>query len=471
MATADRRAIGAGMPEAVLIERAGRAIAAHAVRLLGGRYGRRIVVVSGKGNNGADGRVAAALLRARGVGVDAYDLASGVDGIERAVSRADLAIDAMFGTGFRGALEGDAARVAHAFRDVRTLAVDIPSGVDGATGEVRGDVVQAVETVCFAAWKPGLLFEPGRSRAGPVHVVDIGIDVGVPRLGVTERVDLALPVRDASAHKWSAALFVFGGSTGMTGAPMLAARAAARTGAGMVVCGLPGTAAAVASGGEIVTRALAATPRGQFDEDAARVVLKDVTRFGALAVGPGLGRDDRAQAACRRLIAEAAVPIVVDADALNALAIDPAALRVRHAAGFPCPVLTPHTGEYERLAGRPVGADRVAAARDLAARLSAVVVLKGPGTVIAHPDGTAAVNPTGTPALATAGTGDVLTGVIGALLAQGVDPFVAATTATYVHGCAATVAGTGPELVAMDLVGALHPTLHALRLGRDPREG
>ena len=366
MATADRRAIAAGTPEALLIERAGRAIAAHAVRLLGGRYGRRIVIVSGKGNNGADGRVAAALLRARGVGVDAYDLASGVDGIERAVSRADLAIDAMFGTGFRGALEADAARVAHVFRDVRTLAVDIPSGVDGATGEVRGDAVQAVETVCFAAWKPGLLFEPGRSRAGHVHVVDIGIDVGVPQLGVTERVDLALPVRDASAHKWSAALLVFGGSTGMTGAPMLAARAAARTGAGMVVCGLPGAAAAVASGGEIVTRALPATPDGHFDEEAARVVLKDVTRFGALAVGPGLGRDDRAQAACRRLIAEAAVPIVVDADALNALAIDPAALRVRHAAGFPRPVLTPHAGEYERLAGRPVGADRVAAARDLA---------------------------------------------------------------------------------------------------------
>ena len=150
-----------------------------------------------------------------------------------------------------------------------------------------------------------------------MHVVDIGIDVGVPQLGVTERVDLALPVRDASAHKWSAALFVFGGSTGMTGAPMLAARAAARTGAGMVVCGLPGAAAAVASGGEIVTRALPATPDGHFDEDAARVVLKDVTRFGALAVGPGLGRDERAQAACRRLIAEAAVPIVVDADALK----------------------------------------------------------------------------------------------------------------------------------------------------------
>jgi NAD(P)H-hydrate epimerase len=264
---------------------------------------------------------------------------------------------------------------------------------------------------------------------------------------------------------------VFGGSNGLTGAPLMAARAGARAGAGMVVCSLPGReAAAAASGAEIVTRALPATDDGDMDEDAARVALKDITRFKALAIGPGLGRDDRAQAAARRLVAEAPIPVVVDADALNALAVDSAPLRVRHASGLPPAVLTPHAGEYERLAGHPVGDDRVAAARELARATDAIVLLKGPGTVIATPDGDATINPTDTAALATAGTGDVLTGIIGGLLANGADPRTAAITGAYVHGRAALAAGTAPDLVAIDLIGALHPTLDALRSGRDPWE-
>ncbi len=239
----------------------------------------------------------------------------------------------------------------------------------------------------------------------------------------------------------------------------------------MVVCGLPGTAAAArASGAEIVTRALPATPEGALDLDAARIVVKELDRFHAVVVGPGVGRDDRSQAAVQRIIAECRAPIVVDADALNALAVDPAPLRVRHAAGLPPAVLTPHAGEYQRLAGVAVGADRVAAARDLAARLDAIVLLKGPGTVVAEPSGNAVINRTDGPALAAAGTGDVLSGVIGGLLANGAPPFVAAATGAYVHGRAATAAGTGAELVATDLLGALHPTLEALRSGRDPWE-
>ncbi|GIU90191.1 MAG: bifunctional NAD(P)H-hydrate repair enzyme [Acidimicrobiia bacterium] len=477
MAEADRRAIEGGTAFEVLVERAGRAVAAHARRILGGAYGRRVVVLCGRGNNGADGHVAARLLRAAGVGVDVFDALDAVDGIDRAVSRADLAIDAMFGTGFRGALEGGAARAADAVAALPTLAVDIPSGVDGATGEVRGGAVRATETVCFAALKPGLLFEPGRSHAGRVHVVDIGIDVtfasgsGAPRLGVAERADLWLPRRDATDHKWSHALFVVGGSVGMVGAPMMVAHAAARCGAGMVVAGLPGVETArLASGSEVVVRALPATPEGSLDEDAARVVLKDAHRFHALSVGPGLGRDDRAHAAARRLVAEAPIPVVVDADALNALAVDAAALRVRAAAGLPPAVLTPHAGEYERLAGRPVGGDRVEAARHLARATGAVVCLKGPGTVVAAPDGRAAVNRTDGPALATAGSGDVLTGIVGGLLANGADPFTAAVTGAHLQGRAARTAGTGDALVAIDLIEALPRTLDALRTGSDPWE-
>lgn len=482
MGAADARAIAAGTPEAALVERAGRAVAAHARRMLGGTYGRRVVVVAGRGNNGADGRVAARALARQGIGTEVFDLAGDVDParLARALARADLAIDAMFGTGFRGALDGDAAAAALAMRAVPTLAVDVPSGVDGATGAVRGEVVHASETVCFAAWKPGLLFEPGRSCAGRVHVVDIGIDVTVdvrtdqradgrcPPAGVIERDDLRLPARGPTDHKWSAALLVVGGSPGMLGAPYLSAHAAARCGAGMVVVGIPGSAATAAPPvSELVTRALPATDHGTLDPHAARVVLRDLARFHALVIGPGIGTDERARDAARVLVAEAPLPVVVDADALNALATDPAPLRVRRAAGLPPAILTPHAGEYERLAGAAVGDDRIGAARTLAARTDAIVVLKGPGTVIAHPDGRAAVNPTDTAALATAGSGDVLTGIVGGLLAGGVDPFDAAVTGAYVQGSAAHLAATGDALVAIDLLGALAPTLLALRSGRD----
>jgi NAD(P)H-hydrate epimerase len=354
---------------------------------------------------------------------------------------------------------------------ITVLAVDIPSGVDGATGATAGGAVHAAETVCFQALKPGLLFEPGRTLAGRVHVVDIGIDIGDASIRVPEVSDLSLPQRSPTMHKWSAALLVVGGSTGMIGAPLMVAHAGARCGAGMVVCGVPGQeAAARVSGSEIVARALPAAADGSLDEDAGRVALKEIGRYTALAIGPGLGRELGAQNAARRLMAEAAIPIVVDADGLNALAADPAPLRVRRAAHLPRAVLTPHAGEYERLAGRPVGTDRIEAARALARDTDTVVLLKGPGTVIAAPDGTAIVNATDSAALASAGTGDVLTGIIGGLLANGVEPFTAAYSGAYVHGRAALAAGTAPDLVATDLITALPPTLGALRSGTDPWE-
>jgi NAD(P)H-hydrate epimerase len=257
----------------------------------------------------------------------------------------------------------------------------------------------------------------------------------------------------------------------MVGAPVFAGRAALRTGAGMVVCAVPGPAAAAqVSGRELVARALPATSDAALDEDAAAAVLKELARYRALAIGPGLGRDPRTQSAIRRIVAEGDAAMVIDADALNAIAVDPSVLETRRHAGLPPVVLTPHEGEYERLAGRSVGEDRVAAARELAARLHAIVLLKGPATVVAEPEGRAVVNRTGGPALATAGTGDVLTGVIAGLVAQGVDPFDAAATGAYVHGRAAEAAPAAPDIVASDLVRALPRTLQALRTGRDPWE-
>ena len=485
MAAADRRAIDAGTPEPVLVERAGRAVAWDARRLLGGCYGRRVVVLAGKGHNGEDGAVAARALADWGARVDVVRLSGGIDreSASRSIGRSHLVIDAMFGTGFRGELGDDASWLAGELLSaaVPVLAVDVPSGVDGLTGRVVGSAVMATATTCFAALKPGLLFEPGRTHAGQVRVVDIGVDVsegGEPAVRCTTSADVAAVVglnprvNDPEAHKWSAGVLVIGGSRGMIGAPLLAARAAARTGSGMVVVGVPGDAAATAaSGSEVVVRSLPATPEGGFDEDAGRIVVRDLAgRFGSIGLGPGIGRDPRGLQAARRIVAEAPCAMVVDADALNALADDPAPMRVRHAAGLARPVLTPHAGEYERLAGEPVGDDRIAAARRLAERTRAVVLLKGPGTVVATPGGRVAVCPHGGPELAAAGTGDVLTGVIAALLAFGAEAFEAAAAAAWLQAEAALDAGTGASLVASDLLAALGPTIAALRAPNAPED-
>jgi NAD(P)H-hydrate epimerase len=480
MAARDSAAIAGGVSETVLVDRAGAAVARGARRLLGGAYGRRVVIVCGKGNNGADGRVAGQRLAGWGARVDRFDLA-GVEqpvlnrhNFDRALDRADLAVDAMFGTGFRGPLEGDAAFAADAITAAPcpVLAVDIPSGVDGVTGAVRGPAaVEATATVCLAALKPGLLLYPGAALAGDVAVADIGIDPRTPppSLGVTEEADVAawLPRREPESHKWSVGgVYVVGGSQGMTGAVMLASRAALRAGAGIVVAGLPGDAAPRASGGEVITRSLPATPTGALDEAAAEAVLDGLDRFRALVVGPGLGRAPATVAAVRRLVAEAPIPLVLDADGLNALDGDVDLLAGRRAAT----VITPHAGEYARLAGEKVGEDRVGAARRLAERAGAVVVLKGSRTVIADPTGRAAINTTGGAWLATAGTGDVLSGMIGALTAIGLPAFRAGAAGAWVHGRASDAAGHA-GLVAGDLIDALPAVLAGLAAGAPPDAG
>lgn len=467
MGEADAAAISSGVPAAELVERAGGAVARAARGLLGGTYGRRVVVIAGKGNNGADGLVAGRLLASWGARVDVFRLADGIEPgrLARALRRADLAVDAMFGTGFRGPLAGDAAAAVSALEDtdLPVLAVDIPSGVDGGTGTVPGPAVSATLTVCLAALKPGLLFFPGAGHAGRVEVADIGVAPGEVSTWVAGDGDVArwLPSRPFESHKWSVgAVYVVGGSEGMAGAAMLSARAALRAGAGLVVAGLPGKAAAAASGSEIITRSLPATPGGALDETGSKEVLDGLERFGALVVGPGLGRKKPTVAAVKRLVAEAPVPVVLDADGLNALGEDRDPLiirsRLEESGGRlgGASVLTPHAGEFERLAGEPVGDDRLSSARRLARWSGGVVLLKGSRTVVAAPDGRAAVNLTGGPWLATAGTGDVLSGIVGAFLARGVAPFEAAVAAAFVHGRAADVAGHA-GLVAGDLITAL----------------
>jgi ADP-dependent NAD(P)H-hydrate dehydratase / NAD(P)H-hydrate epimerase len=479
MGEADRRTIASGTPVEVLMERAGRAVAWEVRRVAHGAYGRRVVVVCGKGNNGGDGFVAARTLTGWGMKVETFALADGVHHgrFDRALAAADVCVDAMFGTGFQGALADDAALVARRLEGWPgpTVAIDVPSGVDGLTGAVRGPTVHAHSTVTFAARKPGLVFEPGRSHAGRIVVVDIGIDVGDPAAWLPDASEVGrwITPRPPDAHKWLSGVMVVGGSAGMTGAPMFVGHAAMRAGAGIVWCGLPGEEAAhAASGTEVITRPLPASPDGLLASAAADTVLASIGRFRALALGPGLGSGPTVRLAVCALVAAARVPMVLDADGLNALAGDVAPLRSRHTLGA-ATVLTPHEGEYERLMGAPVGGDRIAAARALAERSGAVVVLKGPGTVIAEPGTTGRVvlNPTGDAGLATAGSGDVLTGVVAGFLARGMDPFAAAAAAAFVHGRAADRLGEsgGPGFVAGDLIQEIPPTLYEVM--HDARTG
>ena len=456
MGAADARTIAAGTLESVLMTRAGGAVAWTVRRVLGGTYGRRVVVLCGTGNNGGDGRIAAAALRAWGAHVDVVEVRAPVDArTPHVFARADVIVDAMYGTGFRGVLGGAAAELVARTEtaDATVVAVDIPSGVEGLTGAVRGPAVCADHTVTFAAPKPGLWFHPGRALAGVVTVVDIGIDLGpeAARTVIVEAADVAgwVPRRSATTHKWRAGVLVVGGSNGMTGAPMLVGRAALRLGAGIVWAALPGRCAERGSGTEIITHALPDADAGVLTMDGADEVLAIADRFGAVVLGPGLGRDDATTAAVRKLVRDLDHPLVLDADALHALSgIGDGDALVRERAAPT--ILTPHDGEFAQVTGAAPGDDRIDAARGLAARTESVVLLKGPTTVVAAPDGRVRVNPTGGPSLATAGSGDVLAGMIGAFCAQGMKVFDAAAAASFVHGRAADHAGhTG--LIAGDL--------------------
>ena len=443
----EMRAVDRAAPEPVevLVERAGSAVARVALSMLGGAYGRRVVVVAGKGNNGADGLVAADRLRRRGARVHVIDAGDQPDRLPRS----DLVIDAAYGTGFRGdyaAPDPSGAPV---------LAVDIPSGIDGLTGEAGDGAVRATATVSFAALKPGLLLGAGFEHAGQVSVVDIGLDVSRSTISLIEASDVGgwLPDRPRDSHKWKSAIWMVAGSPGMTGAADMAARAAMRAGAGTVRLGIPGQPPAPRYP-EIIGRDL---PSESWDDD---VIAGDLGRMKAVVLGPGLGRSDATAAAVRRLLAKAELPVVVDADALYALgSLDdpPRFLRRR-----PGPtILTPHDGEFNRLAGCPPGPRRISAVRHLAFTTGATVLLKGSTTIVADPAGDVLLTTAGDARLATAGSGDVLAGVVGALLAQGLPAPQAAAAGAFIHGTAAGL-GWKRGLVAGDLLDLLPGVINQL---------
>lgn len=442
----EMRAVDAAAPQPVeeLISRAGGHVARVALEMLGGSYGRRVVVVAGKGNNGADGREAARRLRRRGVRVSVIDAASA----PRRLPPCDLVIDAAYGTGFHG------EHLCPEPGEAMVLAVDVPSGIDGLTGSAHGRPVTADVTVCMQALKPGLLLGRGPDHAGEVVVVDLGLDVSSSSIGVVQAHDVAAswPVRPVDAHKWASAVYVCAGSTGMPGAAHLAALGAQRSGAGMV---------RVATRADVdVATPLEAVGRELPAHGWADTVLAEVGRFGSLVVGPGLGRDETTVSEIRRLLVAAPVPAVVDADALFALGSSKDAAGLLAQRHQPT-VLTPHAGEFARLFGSPDGDDLLGETRRLAAEVGAVVALKGPVTVIAEPTGEVRMVTHGDQRLATAGTGDVLAGVVGTALARGADPLEGMAAAAWVHAEAAHH-GAPSGLVAGDVADALPEVLSAV---------
>ncbi|MGZ5349584.1 MAG: NAD(P)H-hydrate dehydratase [Actinomycetota bacterium] len=486
----DRATQEAGTPAEVLMERAGRAVARAAVDLVGGVYGRRAVVVCGKGNNGGDGLVAARHLARWGmrVAVIAVETADALRepaasnlarldevgvhvrgwssaALRHELSRADVAIDALFGTGFRGFPEDAWADAIEGMDEgaAPVVAVDIPSGVNGATGAVEGLAVRADVTVTFGAAKVGAVLLPGAEYAGAVRVVDIGFPDELLRADayLVESSDVAgwLPTRPIDTHKRATGvLVVVAGSRGMTGAPVLVAEAAARIGAGLVTVAAPAEIVPTIQAHltEATFLPLPTMGSGSVAGDALPPVLELLGRADALAIGPGLTTDEETAGFVRDLVRASPVPVVVDADALNAFEGRTADLADRKAAG----ILTPHAGEFARLTGlsaRELDVDRLGHVRRLAHDAGAVALLKGSRTIVVDDREAARINPTGGPVLATAGSGDVLTGMIGGLVARGLAPSDAAAAAAYVHGVAGMLAGrrTGDGTLAGDIARAI----------------
>jgi ADP-dependent NAD(P)H-hydrate dehydratase / NAD(P)H-hydrate epimerase len=427
----EMRAAEAGHDVDAMMERAGAAVAEALMR----RFpdARRIEVYAGGGANGGDGRIAADILRGQGR--------------ELVEERPDVVIDALLGTGLKGAPRDDTAQLIEQINSagVPVLAVDIPSGVNASTGEVAGAAVRADVSVTMHGPKVGLAIAPGRFHAGEVEVADIGLDAAETehRL-VTPEILAEVPRRSAQSNKYTAGhVLVIGGSRGLTGAPALAARAALRADAGYVTIAAPAESLPVLE--TLVLEAVKRPVEQVFDIPA-----------DAVAVGPGMGRSEGAKALVRRVLTDVHVPTVVDADALFEL--EPGAWPAPH-------VLTPHEGELGRLLARQSGevaAHRLASVQAAAERFGCVVVLKGEDSLIARPGGGVLVSALGLPSLATAGTGDVLTGVTAAFLAKGMEPQRAAAAACAAQQLAAHEAPHRFGLVASDVVEALPRAL-----GRD----
>lgn len=481
----DKRAIEeAGIPGIALMENAGRAVAIVVAERLRRESAvpvtqRRVCIVCGKGNNGGDGFVAARHLANFGAKVKVFLLCrkSEVSGdaatnlralnymgieaeevsleemqrVKISFSISDILVDAIFGTGFKGEINGLIGTVIDAMNDSGRpiVSVDIPSGLDASTGKVSVKCVRATCTVTMGAPKLGLLLYPGAEFAGELAIANIGIPGSLfaqeklkCHLLSAQEVRSWIPSRRPDTHKTNfGRVLVVAGSEGMTGAACLASMAALKSGAGLVTLAVPRSLSDYVDMKltEVIVKPLPETESRSAALNGEGVIATLLERNDVLAIGPGMSMNNETSQLIRKVLTMCSCPVVADADALNAISVDPEILK---AIRSPM-VLTPHMGEMARLLarnGEQAGRNRLDIARSFAGQWGKVVVLKGAHTVISSPEGQTYINPTGNPGMATAGMGDVLTGIIAGLMAQGLPPLEAAAAGVYIHGLAGDLA-------------------------------
>lgn len=484
------------MPGILLMDNAAQAVAEAVHEALTALEGERVVIFCGGGNNGGDGLGAARWLQSYGVSVRAFVVGAALDAVrgdaamelamftkaggrvealsteddwvlaELAASKADVLVDALLGTGFHGELEGDVLRACELLNksEKYILAVDVPTGVNADNGAVSENAVRADHTVTMALVKTGLLLYPGREYCGDIELADISMPVKLVEEYQSDKYRLTdeivrelLPLRKANAHKGDAGRVVIcAGSPGYTGAAALASDAAVKAGAGLVSLYTPLSSRDVLAIKltEVMVHGLLERMPGVLGGGAASDVASSAEAADVLAIGPGLGTSESTQEAVRTILQKITTPVVIDADALTALAGHTEILPAMQAQK----VLTPHPGEMARLTGLEIAeieADRINIAKKYAEQWQSIVVLKGAPTVIGCPNGTVYVNSTGNSSLATGGSGDVLTGIIAGLAAQEISLQEAAICGVYLHGLAAELTGIDIGLAAGELAALL----------------
>ncbi|MGS0765435.1 NAD(P)H-hydrate dehydratase [Syntrophomonas curvata] len=487
-----------GIPSIILMENAGLRTLEVIEEILGESKNKSIIILAGRGNNGGDGLVIARHLLNSGAAVKVFltgkadELTNDsrlnyeilvrmgapilplmsdedLDSLMLSLVNGDLIVDALYGIGFKGSLGRFESRVVKMVNWCRApvVAVDIPSGVEADTGRVYGLAIKASHTVTFALPKIGLVLEPGKEYVGTLSVADISIPTVLlenssikTNLINEQMVRMLLKPRAADTHKGTYGhVLIIGGSPGMVGAVTMASLAALRTGAGLVTAAVPESLAAAVDSSlmEVMTAPLAENGQSAIAPEALPVIENLLGTVSVCAIGPGMSRYPEAGAIVRFVLEKAGVPVVIDADGLNALQDDIAILKDRQ---VPI-VLTPHPGEMARLTGKSIEeiqTNRVEFARSFAREWGVSLVLKGNKTVIAHPSGEVYINISGNPGMATAGSGDVLCGVIAGLVAQGLKPQEAAFAGVYLHGQAGDLAARikGERgLIAGDLISCL----------------
>jgi ADP-dependent NAD(P)H-hydrate dehydratase / NAD(P)H-hydrate epimerase len=506
----DRRCImEIGIPGMVLMENAALRVVEEIEKDLHGVRGKRIVLFAGKGNNGGDAFAAARHLFNKGAqagvilvtakGEIRGDALMNLEILEKmgleltfpsdaaavikdlsGLADVDLIVDGIFGTGFRGEMEGIAREAVERINQSkkRVLSIDIPSGVEAGTGQTASPSVRAHKTVTFGLPKTGLLIHPGCEHVGELVIADIGIPPHIVegmdiRLHKIERSDAIklLPSRPCNSNKGDfGRVLVISGSVGMTGAGCLSAEAALRTGAGLVYLGVPAILSSIydTALAESITLPLEDGGTGYLVKDCMSALMKQLERCNVVAAGPGLSSGGDIPEIVAGMIENAKRPLILDADALNAVAADISILGKKN-----CDiVITPHPGEMARIMGisiQDVQNNRIKVAREFAAQWKVIVVLKGARTIVALPDGTAYINTTGNPGMATGGTGDVLTGIIAGLAGQGLQLAEAAVAGVYIHGRAGDEAAAEKGmhgLIAGDLVRQLPYTIRQLAINK-----